>query len=79
MEIQGTVVDYMNIAILKIARDFPGSYIVHNGHDSIKYAFPQDRYDPETTFEQVQDIVEGSLTWHGLTVKVTSSGKIIYP
>lgn len=78
-ECQGSVVDYINMTLLKIHRGFPGSYLVHNAHDGFKWSFPLDQYDPQATFQQVKEITEGCLTYQGLTVNITASGKIIMP
>lgn len=78
-EIQGTVVDYMNQVLLRIVREYPGSYIVHNGHDSYKIAFAASQYDPHETFHHTKALTEGQLSLDGLTVKVTATGKIISP
>ena len=76
-EIQGTVVDYVNEKLLTITRQYKGAYVVHNAHDGFKVAFPSDQYDTTVTAAQVKEIVEGSLTYEGNTVKVTATMKVI--
>lgn len=76
-EIQGTVVDYMNQVLLRIQKEYPVSYLVHNAHDGYKMAFP-DIYKEEEVLTTCKTLTEGHLTMDTLTVAITATIKVIH-
>ena len=81
---QGTVASYINETAILLQKAFPESYLVHNKHDSLKWAFPylscstiEQERQRATTLGLVKKHVERSLSYQDRSIKVTATFKII--
>lgn len=81
--IQGTVSDYINESAILLQKEFKDSYIVHNQHDSLKWAFryqsvSQEGRDIEERqiLERVKDICQRELGYKSKTMPITATFNI---
>ena len=79
--IQGTVASYINESCILLQREFPDSYIIHNKHDSLKWAFMYSELDRELEerqiLERVKRITQRDLVYNDNTIKLTATYKVI--
>jgi hypothetical protein len=68
--IQGTVASYINESCILLQKEFPSSYLIHNQHDSLKWAFYYDSITEEGRKLEEQQVlaIYKSLTQRELTV-----------
>lgn len=79
--IQGTVASYINESCLLLQKSFPDSYLVHNKHDSLKWAF---RYqsshrqaEEAETLAEVKKLTQRTLVVAEYSIPITATYKII--
>jgi DNA polymerase I-like protein with 3'-5' exonuclease and polymerase domains len=83
--IQGTVASYINESCILLQKEFPTSYIVHNKHDSLKWAFvyenitDQGRKEEEAqVLERVKQLTQRDLIYEERSIPITATYKIIH-
>jgi len=79
--IQGTVASYINESCILLQKAFPESYIIHNQHDSLKWAFTYTSYDKAAEEQEIlskcKKICQRSLIVQEHEAEITATFKIV--
>ena len=80
--IQGTVASYINESCILLQKEFPESYLVHNQHDSLKWAFTyqsqQGRAEEENQIlAEVKKLTQRELFYNNSSIPITATYKIV--
>lgn len=72
--IQGTVASYIDESCILLQKEFPNSYLIHNQHDSLKWAFYYESKTEEGKREEEKQVLEiyKKLTQRELSVGTNS-------
>lgn len=82
--IQGTVASYIDESVILLQKEFPDSYLVHNKHDSLKWAF---RYatsisshrleEEQQVLNRVKELAQRTLIVGEYSIPITATFKIV--
>ena len=79
--IQGTVASYINESVILLQREFPESYIIHNQHDSLKWAFEYKLgnkvVQEQDTLDKVRKLCQRSFDMGQYSMPITATFKIV--
>lgn len=80
--IQGTVASYIKESCILLQKEYPESYIIHNQHDSLKWAFEYESYTSKEQQEQEaletsKKICQRSLAVLDLEAEIGATFKIV--
>ena len=75
--IQGTVASYINESCVLLQSRFPSSYLIHNQHDSLKWAFSYEDITEEQALTLSQKLCQKQLDYAGNSVNITATFKIV--
>ena len=79
--IQGTVASYINESVILLQREFPESYIIHNQHDSLKWAFEYTLGNKEVqeqdTLDKVKKLCQRAFDMGQYSMPITATFKIV--
>jgi DNA polymerase I-like protein with 3'-5' exonuclease and polymerase domains len=83
--IQGTVASYINESCVLLQDEFPSSYIVHNKHDSLIWAFVYEstteqgrKEEEDQILERVKDLTQRELVYEYKSVPITATYTIVH-
>ncbi len=78
--IQGTVASYINESAILLQKHFPDSYLIHNKHDALKWAFQyhsNNRQEEEQeVLEKVKKICQRELSYGKYSIPITATFSI---
>ncbi len=79
--IQGTVASYINESAILLQKEFPESYLIHNQHDSLKWAFPYRLHNKDSEekeiLERCKSICQRTLLAGEYNIPITATFKIV--
>jgi len=83
--IQGTVASYINESCILLQRAFPESYLIHNQHDSLKWAHYYESTTEEgkelerkEVLQKHKEICQRDLEYQGSKIKITATFKVVF-
>jgi len=78
--VQGTVASYINETAIMLQEAFPHSWLIHNQHDSLKWAFPytiaDHKAEEQATLAQCKEICQRTLSYQGRSIRLTATFRI---